>query len=360
MSDASLSSLPSPIWSGAITKLQAGLPLLWSRASRLAWVIIVACAVLLAVLCITLGFDYAPVAMLANIAFQMMIAVFLAGAGWPRAALLLESFALAFATVLVVAPLMSILASMALPLQDSVLAGIDRWMGIDWVALAHWYRAHPELMHILVIAYASINWQPALLIFLLAFVDPERLRKMMVASAITLAVTAIVFMLIPAYGPYHYFNLARADFPDVVNVAPWTVPELLENLRNGSREITSEGLVTFPSYHAATSVLFAFGWIGVPVIGVPCIILNLIMLVSTVPIGSHYIIDVIAGIVIALTSLRLAKTYFAASDRLPRFETWDRTPEGRSILAVVGGWPILGALLRQPLNASPEEQAAAT
>jgi hypothetical protein len=82
--------------------------------------------------------------------------------------------------------------------------------------------------------------------------------------------------------------------------------------------------------------------------------------VSTVPIRSHYVVDVIAGIAVALSSLRLANVYLSATDRLPPLETWDRTPEGRRILATLKGWRVIGTVLRRPFNASRREDVAAT
>lgn len=318
------------------------------------------CAFVLAVLCIACRFEYAPIDQAIRLAALLALALLLSSAGWPRLALLLESFALFVATVMVMPALSSICAFLALPLQDDVLAAIDRWMGIDWTALAFWYRDHPVVTHILFDAYASVSWQPALLIFLLAFLDPERLRRLVTASAISLAATVFVFFLVPALGPYHYFNLPRAEFPDVTNLAPWYIPPLVEGLRNGSHNVVIDGLVTFPSYHAATSILFAFGWIGVPFIGAPLIVLNMVMLVSTVPIGSHYVIDVIAGMAVAFASLRLSNMYFRASDRTAPLATWERTPEGQAVLAYLGQWPIIGARVVRALNAFHEERPAAT
>lgn len=360
MSIAFRAALPKPTWQEAVKKVRGGFETLWPRANRLAWVIVAVCAAVLAILILATGFNHPPPTLAVRILIILSISACLAGAGWLRAALMLESFALALSTVLVVPGLTSICASMALPLQDDTLAAIDRWMGIDWPAIALWFRAHPQISHLMCDVYASIYWQPLALMGLLSLVDPERLRRMMTASAITLAVTIVGFWLVPALGPYWHFHFARSDFSDILNAAPWKVPELIEGLRSGSHQIAADGLVTFPSYHAATALLFAFGWIGVPIIGVPCIILNVVMLVSAVPIGSHYIVDIFAGIAIALASIRLADMYFIATDTLPPLETWDQTPEGRHILAAVSRWPVVGSLMRQPLNASPGEHAAAT
>jgi membrane-associated phospholipid phosphatase len=357
---AFLTALPKLTWREAAQKVQTGFATLWLRANRLAWMIVVTCAALLAVLAIAMGFDYAPVGLAVRLVFVLVLAAVLAGAGWPRAALLLESFALAAGTILVVPPLTSIFAAMAMPLQDSALATIDRWMGIDWIALAFWFRAHPELTRLLCDAYASILWQPVLLMVLLTFADPERMRIMMTASAIALAATLVGFFLVPALGPYPYFNFTHADFPDAINVTPWIQPGLIEALRNGSREVVFEGIVSFPSYHAATSILFAFGWIGVPVIGVPLVLMNMVMLIATVPIGGHYVIDIFAGVAVAFASLSLAMRYFRTTDTLPPLPTWDRTPEGRRILSRLRRLPLVSAFRRAPLKASHKEQAAAT
>jgi membrane-associated phospholipid phosphatase len=42
--------------------------------------------------------------------------------------------------------------------------------------------------------------------------------------------------------------------------------------------------------------------------------LNAAMLVSCVPIGSHYLIDVIVGIALAFAALRISDRYFKASE----------------------------------------------
>jgi membrane-associated phospholipid phosphatase len=122
-------------------------------------------------------------------------------------------------------------------------------------------------------------------------------------------------MLLPAIGPYEYFKLSASDFPDVLAPGAWVAPGITEALRSGAHQTSFEGLVTFPSYHAVTAVLFAYGWLGVPVIGAAFFALNLVMLISCVPIGSHYIIDVVVGIALAVAGLRISDRYFKATDR---------------------------------------------
>ncbi len=58
-----------------------------------------------------------------------------------------------------------------------------------------------------------------------------------------------------------------------------------------------EGVVTFPSFHAVMGIVLAWalrgGWIGLAA-GIWCVLVG----ISTVPIGGHYVVDVVAGAVL--------------------------------------------------------------
>src|SRR5690606_36367265 len=81
-------------------------------------------------------------------------------------------------------------------------------------------------------------------------------------------------------------------------------------LRDGSHRLLvavgSQGIITFPSLHAALAViLIAALW---PIARLRWIILplNLAMLAATPIDGSHYLFDVIAGVAVAVVRLALA------------------------------------------------------
>jgi membrane-associated phospholipid phosphatase len=342
--------LVSPASAASPKQVRTALTAFWARAIRPAWVVIGISACALAILCSVTEFDYASlwdtVRRFGSLAVLLGMAVFFAAASWPRTALILEGITLLLATLLIIPPLESIFASAAFPFQDDALLAIGRRMGIDWVAMAFWFRDHAELSKALSYVYASIEWQPPFLIAALACADPERLRRTLSALALTLAVTMIVFLLLPAIGPYENFKFSASDFPSILVPAPWVAPVITEGLRNGSHQICFAGLVTFPSYHAAAAFLYAYGWAAVPVVGLPFVILNAAMLVSCVPIGSHYLIDVIVGIALAFAALRISDRYFKASDSEPALDRWDGTPEGRYALKALGALPVVGALLR--------------
>jgi len=253
----------------------------------------------------------------------------------PRAALVLEAFAQTIAVGLTVPGVTCMLASLKVPYRDAQLLAADRALGFDWQAIVLWFGAHPQLSEFVAHCYSSILWQPVVLLPLLAFADPEKLRRILAASAWALLFTIAVFALVPAKTGYVYLGYEPGDFPHLLTNTSWGVYEVLEAIRGGDRKMILEGLVTFPSYHAVAAVLFAYGWMSIPVLRWPFAVLNAIMLIACVPSGSHYVVDVIAGVVIACVTVRAADRYYVATDRLPPLARWDDTPEGARLQAVL-------------------------
>jgi len=108
--------------------------------------------------------------------------------------------------------------------------------------------------------------------------------------------------------------LSPQHFPSV-NPAVYTgqLRDILA-LRDGSlRELELfklAGIVSFPSFHAASAVFYT--WALWPVRGARtvAIAVNGLMLAATPVIGAHYMIDVIGGVALAAASVFAAKHLF--------------------------------------------------
>jgi len=64
--------------------------------------------------------------------------------------------------------------------------------------------------------------------------------------------------------------------------------------------LNAEGIITFPSLHAALGVLFPTALWRTQVVRWLAFVLNGLMLVATPAYGSHYVVDVIAGVIVAV------------------------------------------------------------
>ena len=66
-----------------------------------------------------------------------------------------------------------------------------------------------------------------------------------------------------------------------------------------------DGIVTFPSFHAALAVVFPFAVRRVRWALTIMVPLNALMLLSTPTVGGHYLADTVAGVLLALISIAL-------------------------------------------------------
>jgi membrane-associated phospholipid phosphatase len=91
----------------------------------------------------------------------------------------------------------------------------------------------------------------------------------------------------------------------------------LEALRAGTLDTLVwnklEGIIQFPSFHAALAVIFTYAarhrwWTLIPFAA-----LNALMLAATPPIGGHYLVDTLAGLAVAVVAIAVSRRLQPAS-----------------------------------------------
>ena len=245
----------------------------------------------------------------------------LAAGGWiyrrhrpdPRLAAALTGTAQIVAFAAVAAPLSYIAASAAWPLQDGLLAQWDRALGLDWMGLASFVMARPWLRGLLFVAYASFLPQTIVVVVALGFsAQNARLNAFVATFVVTSLITIAISMICPAEGPWLLYGIDATAAADDLPLSHTSWPVFL-GLRDGTFNtlsgLGSEGIITFPSLHAALGVVFACALWTVRPLRTIAVILNIALIAATPVEGSHYFADVIAGALIALacwcTMLRL-------------------------------------------------------
>jgi hypothetical protein len=218
---------------------------------------------------------------------------------------------IAFATV--GAPLSYLAAgiSAVFPLQDHAFDVVDRALGFDWMAMLGWMNEMPTTFVVLRLVYGTLTLQMALAVLCLAFAGRlVSLRTYTLAFLLAALTTIALSAMLPAAGVWLHYGLTEADSPHLVPVVR-TVWPVFTGLRDGSvRELVAvgaEGVVTFPSLHSALAVILVIALWPIPVVRWLVLSLNTAMLVSTPIDGSHYLIDIVAGIAIAVASFALAE-----------------------------------------------------
>jgi membrane-associated phospholipid phosphatase len=232
--------------------------------------------------------------------------------GMEKAALVLEVLC-AGIVLSVVGLLASYLAiSLDRPLADSVLANADRWLGFNASDVVMMVNTVPVLSSMLMYAYSSFSIQLLVLPILLIVLGVPASAYMLVLSyGLACVAASLVSVWFPAVGAHITYDLASQHLPSV-NLhygyaflsefnAVRTQPEFTLSLA------TAQGILTFPSVHTAVAVLCTVAAFGQRLLRFPVLALNVLMLVSTVTHGGHYLVDVIAGIMVASLALLVAR-----------------------------------------------------
>lgn len=186
------------------------------------------------------------------------------------------------------------------PLADPWLAKADAMIGFDWLAYFNFVHDTPWLFMVFDHAYAQTGILSFLVVLSLILLGQfRRIQFHMEAVVWTVVICTLISAITPAYAAAIYYGIDFADYPNF-GFAPgiYHIENLLA-LREASPdyrigEEPFKGLITFPSVHTALGVIMAGAlwrhWLFWP-IALYCAV----MIPSTPVLGSHYIIDVIAG-----------------------------------------------------------------
>ncbi|MDX5359847.1 MAG: phosphatase PAP2 family protein [Alphaproteobacteria bacterium] len=197
----------------------------------------------------------------------------------------------------------------AAPLIDPILVRADAFLGFHSGAAAGVTEALPALAWAKRIAYFSFGPQIIAVSCALAVMAGQaRFCHFVFAFMVSALACIAVNMVWPAVGAYVHFGLDCAAFP---NLAPAPACVFLGDvlaLREGSFETLhlakAQGILTFPSFHTVLGVLVWHYSRDLGPLCLPLRVLNVMMIASAVTVGGHYLADVLAGIALALATIR--------------------------------------------------------
>jgi len=214
-------------------------------------------------------------------------------------------------------------------LWDPTLQRWDHVLGFDWLGYARAVDAHAWASYACRFAYGSLIPQTVVVILALGFSGQiERLRIFILAAIVSGSAAVLASPWFPAVGNFAHLGLHPGDFAHV-----WQSSNLADvrdflAVRRGSLPSldlrTMQGIIVFPSYHGALAAvtLWAFWssrlawlrWFGS--------LLALTTIAATPVFGGHYLVDIIAGLALALASIAAARRLVYARVSLPALMAW--------------------------------------
>jgi membrane-associated phospholipid phosphatase len=235
----------------------------------------------------------------------------------PKLVFMLGAVAQVIMVTAIVGPLSYVAAALDWPLQDRALAALDRAMGFDARTVILFVNDYPTLAGALGFGYGMIKWPLlAIPIVLAATRRFARLQQFVMALMLALMVTIVISIFVPAIGNYQLLGLTPTDVPNVNTIAFLLGQHDIPAVRDGSLRhlelLKLVGIVTFPSFHTASAVLFAWAFAPVRFFGPAALVTNLLMIASTPVIGGHYLTDVVAGAALAIGAIAAAQWLFVS------------------------------------------------
>jgi membrane-associated phospholipid phosphatase len=194
-----------------------------------------------------------------------------------------------------------LMTSADLPLQDALLARIDRDLGFDWLRFLDATNSSPFLAALLARAYQTIGPVAALAIIWLCLNRcGERLAELIAILSLSTVGLCIGMWLAPAAGAFAYYRPAPHLVENFSALGEmWSFAHAFTMLRNGSLSVIDlsvlQGVVSFPSFHTMLGVMTVYALRDTRWLMIPVLVLNGTMIVSTLPVGGHHLSDVLAG-----------------------------------------------------------------
>jgi len=202
-----------------------------------------------------------------------------------------------------------------LPTWDGALVTADHALGLNWLDMYQWLTRHPAIEAGARAVYNSLVREMLILFIALELLGHHNQARAFLLWFMVSAIASVgIGILFPAAGAFVYYHLPVASTTGYV--AQWA------SLRNGTLHTFNpfevQGLVIFPSFHAALAGLCAYAARPLRILKIPLLALNLLIILSSPAEGGHYFIDIIAGIALAALTISLPGYVLSGISRLKK------------------------------------------
>lgn len=221
----------------------------------------------------------------------------------PRMGFFTRSYGLYFYIFLALSLLTSGVQYTPFPLIDYYLVFADKLLGFHTLTLLNWTNAHPFIKTIFEYAYNSLTYQLMILPLIMALLLKKQSTNIFLLSAIiAFIIGALIYYFFPTAGPTFVFH------------SPYFLPEqhatalkFYEIHHRQPLTTIQGGMIAFPSMHVAWACLLIYLCRSVKQLFYPILLLNIVVILSTLFLAWHYLVDVFAGIAVASISIYIAR-----------------------------------------------------
>lgn len=187
---------------------------------------------------------------------------------------------------------------------DPWLLRVDRLLGFDSARILAWVHAYDQWKPILIFCYNSWVFEVLLVpLVLLIFGYLKNLAWLIYASLISIIIGGLIYFFFPSLPPASLVH--SPYFMHSSHVLIQRFFDLRKHLPLDPKTLSS-GLISFPSFHVINALLSIIAVWPLKFIRWPLLFLNIMLVLSTMMLGFHYLVDVLGALIIVAASSYLA------------------------------------------------------
>ncbi len=247
--------------------------------------------------------------------FQVVLFAYCRFRSFERFQPVVETMLLFTLSTFVILPITYAAVRFGMPITDDWLSRLDMALMFDWQATIRFVDQYPLLAVVLQLSYLSFHFQLLVLpIFFASLRNTVRGQAIVFAYLAIAIVSSAISIWFPAYGAYITYGVGQSDVSEIVTNAAFSFVREFDAVR-GAAEFTMslervEGILTFPSVHAGVAVLCVWAAAGSRLLFWPFVVLNAAMACAAITHGSHYLVDILAGFVVAAACIAVTIRLF--------------------------------------------------
>lgn len=188
---------------------------------------------------------------------------------------------------------------------DEMLASWDGALGFQWLDYFITVAELPKLRTAFYFSYQAFTHVAIIAFLVLALSGNFRRAEFLIESFLGTALCCVAIgAFFPAKGATFYFLSGSMPEVELLRLPGLYHLEPLHQLRQDTHDainlVRLPGLVTFPSFHTAGGIVIAVAFLGTRVFWLAAGYATL-MIAATPVFGAHYLVDLLAGAVVAMS-----------------------------------------------------------
>lgn len=185
---------------------------------------------------------------------------------------------------------------------DQTLRAIDASLNFNQNYWLDWTYHFPFMAKWLNVIYGLLSWEMQFIPLILAFfLETQALSSLFLSFTYSFILGTTLYYFFPTTAPASVFF--NKHFASIQHDTFLKFFQIHHHLAVTTQE---GGLIAFPSFHVIWCVLLTYSLRNIRPLFYPLFLINMFMIASTVLLGWHYLIDVIAAILLAVFSLAFA------------------------------------------------------